>query len=74
MDMRSLASGLIVLGLLLVAGGVLLHYGGGIPFLGKLPGDIRIDRPGVKVYLPVTTCIVISLILSLICYIVSRLR
>jgi len=34
--------------------------------LGRLPGDIIIDRPGLKVYIPITTMILISLVISLL--------
>ncbi|MGP8248165.1 MAG: DUF2905 domain-containing protein [Bryobacteraceae bacterium] len=57
---------LIVLGLILVAAGVLVSVLGKLPFrLGHLPGDIRIQGRNSSFYFPLTTCILISLVLSL---------
>ncbi len=41
-----------------------------IPFIGKLPGDFELVYPGVSVYLPVTTSIVIALIMAVIAYVI----
>lgn len=56
---------LIYAGLVLVAVGLLWPWLGRLP-LGRLPGDILIERPGFKLYIPVTTMILVSLILSLL--------
>lgn len=63
---------LIVVGLLLVVAGLFFTFGGKIPFLGKLPGDIRIERAHFSFYFPLTTCILISLLLSLIFWLFRR--
>jgi hypothetical protein len=59
--------GLVLLGLLLVALGLLLIYA---PWLlnwfGRLPGDIRIERDGFRFYLPLASMLLISLVLSLL--------
>jgi hypothetical protein len=65
---------LVVVGLVFVALGILLYASPSIPLLGKLPGDIRIERAGLRVYLPITTCLVISLALSGGLWLFSRLR
>lgn len=57
---------LIVVGVLFVIIGGFLVWGPRIPFLGKLPGDIYIHKGNVSFYFPVVTCIVISLVLTLI--------
>jgi hypothetical protein len=44
----------------------------GIPFIGKLPGDIVIQKKNVTFYFPVATSIILSVILSLIFYLLSR--
>jgi Protein of unknown function (DUF2905) len=54
---------LIVLGLVLIALGVLLRLG--LP-IGRLPGDIVIRRGGGTFYFPIVTCLVISVVLSLV--------
>ncbi|EAT14418.1 DUF2905 domain-containing protein [Desulfuromonas acetoxidans] len=56
---------LIILGVLLVIIGLGWPWLSKIP-LGRLPGDIIIDKPGMKVYFPITTMIIVSLVLSLI--------
>ena len=57
---------LIFLGLVIVLLGVFLLIFGKIPFLGKLPGDIYVSRKNFTLYFPLATCILLSLILSLI--------
>ncbi|UCE84751.1 MAG: DUF2905 domain-containing protein [Deltaproteobacteria bacterium] len=57
---------LVVLGVLLVAVGLLVQLAPQIPLLGKLPGDIRIERGGVRVYFPITTCVLLSVVLTLL--------
>lgn len=56
---------LIGLGILLLVAGVLWPWLSKVP-LGRLPGDIIIDRPGFKMYIPITTMIVVSVIISLV--------
>jgi hypothetical protein len=63
---------LIVTGLVLVAVGVLVLLAGKIPFLGRLPGDIVIQRPGFTFYFPLGTSILVSLILSLLFWLLHR--
>lgn len=57
---------LIILGIMLIVLGAALHILPRIPFLGRLPGDIVYERPGLKVYFPVVTCLVLSIVISLI--------
>ena len=56
---------LIVIGVLLVAAGLAWPWLAKLP-LGRLPGDIIIRRDNFQLYLPITTCIVVSLVLSLL--------
>ena len=63
---------LIVAGILLVAIGLLLTFGGKLNFIGKLPGDIRIERENFSFFFPLGTCILASLLLSLIIWIFKR--
>ncbi len=56
---------LVVSGVILIVVGVLWPWVGKIPF-GQLPGDIVIDRPGMKIYFPVITMLIVSLVLSLL--------
>ena len=61
---------LIVTGIIISLVGVLLliFRNSGIPFLGKLPGDIVIQKKNFTVYFPIATSILLSIILSLIIY------
>ncbi|MCL0090340.1 DUF2905 domain-containing protein [Dehalococcoidia bacterium] len=65
---------LLILGGILFLLGLFFTLGGQIPFLGKLPGDIIIHRGNLHLYFPITTCILISLILTVIFWIVTALR
>jgi hypothetical protein len=56
---------LIILGVVFLAVGLLWPWLGKVP-IGRLPGDIVIDRPNLKIYIPITTMIIISIIISLI--------
>ena len=60
---------MVVLGVILLLAGNLL---GKVPWLGRLPGDIFIDRGNWKIYFPLTTSILISVILSLLFFVFGR--
>lgn len=64
--MNPVAKGLIVLGVVLIAAGLLWQFGGRFFPWGKLPGDISIEKGNVRFYFPIVTCIVISVVLSLV--------
>ena len=56
---------LILVGMLLVAAGILWPWLERLG-LGRLPGDVVVNRPGMQIYFPIVTCIVISIVLSLL--------
>ncbi|HET7615870.1 MAG TPA: DUF2905 domain-containing protein [Bacillales bacterium] len=60
--------------LLVVAGIVLVIIGLLWQFVGKLPGDIVVKKEHFTFYFPVVTCIIISVVLSLIFYIIGKFR
>lgn len=62
---------LIVIGIVIVAVGLLWPHLVKIP-LGRLPGDIVIDKPQLKVYIPVTTMILVSVIISIIMWLFKK--
>lgn len=64
--MSDLARMLIIIGVLLVVVGLALLLVPKIPWLGRLPGDLVIKRENFSFYFPLATCILISVILSLI--------
>jgi uncharacterized protein HemY len=70
--MDGLGKTLIYFGLLLVVLGLVFSYGGKIPWLGHLPGDIYIQRERFTFYFPLTTCIVISIVITLVLYLFRR--
>jgi hypothetical protein len=63
---------LIFFGLILVIVGVILSFSGKLPWLGNLPGDITIQRGRFTFYFPITTCVLISVIVSLVLYFFRR--
>ncbi|MDR4506419.1 MAG: DUF2905 domain-containing protein [Candidatus Scalindua sp.] len=63
---------ILFLGILLVITGIVLIFKNNIPFPGRLPGDIVIKKKEFAFYFPVMTCIVISIILTLIFWIFGR--
>ena len=70
--MESLGRMLVILGLTLAAVGILVIYSPRIPFLGKLPGDIHIERENFSFNFPLTTCIILSLMVSAILWILRK--
>jgi uncharacterized protein HemY len=63
---------LITIGIILVILGLIFSAAGKIPWLGNLPGDITIQRERYTFYFPLTTCILISVIISLVLYFFRR--
>ena len=63
---------LLVFGVLLVLAGLALVLVGRVPWLGRLPGDIHIERGSWTFYFPLATSLVLSTVLSLILWIVGR--
>jgi len=70
--MGPLGRTLIIFGLVLVAVGIVLSFAPKIPWLGRLPGDIYILRGNFTFYFPLTTCILLSLLITLVLYLFRR--
>jgi hypothetical protein len=69
----SLGRLLIALGIVLVAAGLLVTFAGRLPVrLGRLPGDIHIHGKNSSFYFPLTTCIVLSVLFSLVLWILRK--
>ncbi|KQL48837.1 hypothetical protein AN963_03310 [Brevibacillus choshinensis] len=66
--MNPIAKLLIIGGAVLIVIGLLWQVGGRFLPLGRLPGDIVVEKENVKFYFPVVTCIIISIVLSLATY------
>ncbi len=73
-DLSSLGRALIIAGVLLALVGLLVLAGPKIPWLGRLPGDLAIRREGFSVYVPITSSILISLVLSAVLWVVGQWR
>jgi uncharacterized protein YybS (DUF2232 family) len=63
---------LIVFGLLIAVVGVILLLAGRLPWLGRLPGDISIQRGNWTFYFPLATSLLISIVLTLIFWVIGR--
>ena len=72
--MTSPAAGplLIVVGLGIALIGLLV-WSGGLSWFGRLPGDIRIERETVHIYIPLVSMFLVSVVLSLLMYLINRL-
>ena len=70
--MQEIGKTLVAFGMILVGVGLLLTFFNKIPFLGKLPGDIYIQKKNLTVYFPLVTSILVSIILSLIFWLWPR--
>jgi hypothetical protein len=65
---------LIITGLTIVLVGIAVHFSDKIPFLGRLPGDIRIQRDNFTFYFPLATSILLSILVSVILYFINKGR
>lgn len=73
--LREIGRLLLIVGVVLVAAGLLLSFGARLPFrLGRLPGDIVYQGRHGSFYFPIVTCIVLSIALTLILWIVNLFR
>jgi Protein of unknown function (DUF2905) len=66
-----MARSLIVLGLVILVAGLLWPYLSQIG-LGRLPGDLVIERRNVTIYLPLMTCLLLSVLFSLALWVINR--
>jgi Protein of unknown function (DUF2905) len=65
---------LLILGLVIAGIGLVWILTPSIPWLGRLPGDIRIERETIRFYFPLATCLLLSLLLSLVLWVVRQFR
>ncbi len=72
--MAETAKMIIILGIVLVVIGLLLLVAQKFPFLGKLPGDILIKKENFTFYFPLATSIILSIIISLVLYLIGKFR
>lgn len=65
-NLSDLGKVLLLVGAVIVVLGALLLVLGRVPFLGRLPGDIYVRRGGTSFYFPIATCLVLSVILTVL--------
>jgi hypothetical protein len=68
--------GLYILGLgaiLFVVGIIIYFFHDKLGWIGRLPGDIRIERPGFRLFIPITTMLLASLLLSIVLWLIRRI-
>lgn len=64
---------IILIGILLLVAGVIIYFfHDHLQWIGKLPGDIRVEKDNFKFYFPIATMILVSIILSLVLWLVRR--
>ena len=64
---------LIIIGIVMVVLGLIWHFfGESLSWIGNLPGDIRIENERSKIFIPITTMIILSIIISLAMYVIRR--
>ncbi len=73
-DLQPLARALMFLGVVLSGFGLILLLAPKVPFIGRLPGDISIQREGFSFYFPLTSCLLASALLSILLWMVGRFR
>ncbi len=70
--MTELGKWLIIAGAVLALVGVVLLLAGKVPWIGRLPGDIRISGKGGEFYFPLATCLLLSIILTVLLNVLLR--
>ena len=65
---------LMIAGLLLLVLGGLVFLVGKVPYIGRLPGDIVIERENFRLYIPLATCLLLSLLLTLVAWLFGGRR
>jgi len=70
--MGELGKSIITIGIVLIVVGIIMTVAGKIPGVGKLPGDIFIKKENFSFYFPLTTCILLSIIVSAMIYFLGK--
>ena len=73
-ELQPLGRMLLLLGIVLIALGSVIQWGPKLPWLGRLPGDIAIRRDGFSFYVPVTSSLIVSGVVSLMLWLIGRFR
>ena len=70
--MQDLGKTILIIGLVLVVAGAILWKTGSLGGLGRLPGDIFVRKGNATFYLPIVTCIIVSVVLTLLSWLFRR--
>ena len=70
--MSTISRMLIIGGFILILLGVIFHFASRAPWLGRLPGDIYIKKDNLSFYFPLTTSIIIGIIVSFVLYLLGK--
>ncbi|KPK80544.1 MAG: hypothetical protein AMS27_16845 [Bacteroides sp. SM23_62_1] len=71
--MQQIGRIIILIGLIIILTGILIYFlGDKLHWLGRLPGDIRIERENFRFYFPITTAILLSIIISAVIYLIRK--
>jgi hypothetical protein len=71
--MDRIGKGVIAIGIFIIIAGIIIWlFGDKLRFLGRLPGDIRIERENFRIYIPITTMVLASIMLTLIMWLTQR--
>ena len=71
MDSKGIGGLVLGAGLLMAIVGVLIYFGA-LSWFGRLPGDIRVERDNLRIYVPITSLLLISAALSILIYLLGR--
>lgn len=71
--MERIGKSIVLIGILIVIAGLIIWFlGDKLRFLGRLPGDISIEKENYRIYIPITTMILVSIVLTLIMWLIQR--
>ena len=73
-ELQPFGKALLFLGLILSGLGLMLLWGLKLPWLGRLPGDIAIRKDGFSLYFPLTSSLLVSVLVSIVLWVISRFR
>ena len=71
MESKGIGALIVGIGLLVVLIGILMYFGA-LSWFGRLPGDIRVQRESVHIYVPITSMLLLSVAFSLLLYLIRR--
>lgn len=72
--MPNLGKILVIAGIILIIAGVIIYFAGDkLGWIGHLPGDIRVEKENVRFYFPITTMIILSIVVSIILWLIKKM-